>query len=257
MTTTPLAQIILSTPFRALALAAFAVLASCSSGEDNTAAISSTSAAPATTSAEPVTTTTSVDESSTVPADASTETTKDDDSTGESVGSTLVTPCFALATEFELPDTHIAADVSPDEQTCWFITQRPELADSTVIAGELWVSSGGQSFEEFQSFIEEGLAVGQEPDLLPLQVLNTGASGRNLPVTEKLEIDSPNRAVIWFHESDRRDGFTAMSAAVDFPPEEADRTRVIFMWGLVTDTNRELLPDLISAMEFDESFSTR
>lgn len=165
----------------------------------------------------------------------------------------LDTPCLSVE-GLVLPDNYIAADVSPAENQCWFVTQLDGAADVTVIAGELWKSSGGNSFDDFVGFMEMGLSQGQEPDLLPLRLLNTGASGRELPILNRQEIDGPNRATIFTHESDRRDGFQAMSAVVDFDTDRDADTTVIFMWGLVTDTNLELFPELINSMELKTDF---
>jgi len=178
----------------------------------------------------------------------------DDDGGGPGSGSVLSTPCFDTGPELSLPDSYIAADVSPNLDNCLFILQAENLADTTVIAGELWFSSGGNSFDRFVELVEEGLTVGQEPDITALQLLNTGASGRDLPIIDRNELASPNRAVIFTHESDRRDGLTALSAAVDAPAGEDGATRVIYLWGLSNPINDQLIIDLINSIQFNPSF---
>jgi hypothetical protein len=88
---------------------------------------------------------------------------------------------------------------------------------------------------------------------------NSGASGRDLPVLERIELDDPNRAVILVHESDRRHGFTALSAVIDVPSEsDPSVTYVIKLWGLLLpmsrgtpqqSVNHQLAIDLINSME--------
>ena len=163
----------------------------------------------------------------------------------------LDTPCFSVAESVQLPTGYLAADVSVDD-TCMFITQLEGAADTTVIAGELWSSSSGRSFDEFVEFIESGLAVGQEPDILSLQLLNSGPTGRDLPILERTEIPGPNRAVVIRHESDRRDGFEAFSAVVDFDTDRESDTRAFLLWGLVNDENATLIFDLIDGMQMKD-----
>lgn len=171
----------------------------------------------------------------------------------------LVTPCFTTRAELVLPaEDWIAADVSSGGGDCLFVLQKENLADTTVIAGELFLSSAGRTFEEFVDQLEEQLAVGQEPDILALQLLNSGASGRNLQILERIEIAGPNRAVILIHESDRRGGYNALSAIVDVPTEtDGTITHAIKLWGLLLPTavgppdrspNYELVTDLINSM---------
>ena len=176
----------------------------------------------------------------------------------------LTTRCFTTGPELALPTERewIAADVSSEGgDDCLFILQAENLADTTVIAGELYTSSAGRTFDEFVAQVEEGLAVGQEPDILALQLLNTGASGRDLPVLERIEPDGPNRAVILVHESDRRDGFVALSAVIDVPTESVtESTHAIVVWGLLLppsigrpdqSPNYQLAIDLINSMEIE------
>lgn len=172
--------------------------------------------------------------------------------------SALETPCFTTGPELVLPEDWIAADVSTGPDECLFVLQAEGRADTTVIAGELYLSSAGRSFDEFVSQVEEGLTVGQEPDLLALQILNTGATGRTLPVVERIEFEEPNRAVVLIHESDRRDGFMALSAVVDVPTESNPAvTHAILLWGLLLppviddyqqSVNYPLITDLINSM---------
>ena len=135
------------------------------------------------------------------------------------------------------------------------------MADTTVIAGELFASSGGRTFDEFAEQMEEELAVGQEPDILALQRLNSGASGRDLPILERIELDEPNRALILIHESDRRDGYAALSAVVEVSATtEGGPTFAIKIWGLLLpltvgdpegSPNYRLAIDLINAMQIE------
>ncbi|MGF1595515.1 MAG: hypothetical protein ACFCVK_01055 [Acidimicrobiales bacterium] len=153
------------------------------------------------------------------------------DPVGEAV---LVTPCFSTGPELVLPDEWLATDVSPDDDQCLFVIQQDQLADTTVIAGELFVSSGGRSFDDFVVQVEDELAVGQEPDILALQLLNSGASGRDLPILERIDVEEPNRAVVFVHESDRRDGFVALSAVIDVPTEFGPAvTHAIVVWAVL------------------------
>lgn len=175
----------------------------------------------------------------------------------------LLTPCFVTGPELVLPQDWdwIAADVSSGNGDCLFVLQQKDRADTTVIAGELFLSSAGRSFDEFVSQLEEGLAVGQEPDILALQLLNSGATGRNLSILERIELDEPNRAVILVHESDRRGGYVALSAVVDVPTESDQTvTHAIKLWGLLLppdlgeprqSPNYQLAIDLINSMRID------
>ncbi len=173
----------------------------------------------------------------------------------------LATPCFVVSPEFTLPPDWIAADVSTSAEECLFVLQRENMADTTVIAGELFTSSSGRTFDEFVEQMEEELTLGQEPDILALQNLNTGASGRPLPILERISLDQPNRAEILVHESDRRDGYIALSAVVDVPAKaEGGATFAIKIWGLLLplsdgapddSPNYQLALDLINAMQIE------
>lgn len=172
----------------------------------------------------------------------------------------LVTPCFTTGPELVLPDNWIAADVSAGDDTCLFVLQAENLADTTAIAGELFVDRSGRPFEDAEGQLELELAAGQEPDILALQLLNTGASGRDLPILERIELEAPNRAVILVHESDRRDGFFALSAVIEVPSEsDPSVTWVMRLWGLLLpmshgtpeqSINYQLTIDLINSMQF-------
>ena len=132
-----------------------------------------------------------------------------------------------------------------------FITQREGFADISVIAGELWSSGSGNSFDEFVSFVEDGLAEGREPDILALQVMNSGPSGRALPIIDRLDIEGPNRATLFVHESDRRDGFMAISGVIDFNASRAENTEAFLVWALVDEQNASIIVDLIDSMQMD------
>jgi hypothetical protein len=170
----------------------------------------------------------------------------------------LETPCLEVGSDVELPENWLAADVSSGE-LCLFVFQHEGLADTTAIAGELFISSSGAPFEKHVADLEEGLRIGQEPDLLSLQRLNSGASGRDLPILERLDFDEPNRAVAFVHESDRRDGFIAISAVVEAPTRSDGVTQVLKMWGLLLPPSRgdyqnspnyPLFADIIENLEF-------
>lgn len=166
-----------------------------------------------------------------------------------STGAVLTTPCFTTGPGFTLPVGYVAADVSA-ARTCEFVLQAEGQADTTVIAGELYASSSGRTFEQFVALVETGLHQGQEPDILALQLLNTGPSGRDLPVLDRRQLSAPNRAVIITHESDRRSGLVAFSAVVDVPnPAGTPPTHAIVLWGLRTEENDQLIVDLIDSMQ--------
>lgn len=161
----------------------------------------------------------------------------------------LTTPCFTTGPGLTLPVGYVAADVSAP-RTCEFVLQAEGLADTTVIAGELYASSSGRTFEQFVELVETGLHQGQEPDILALQLLNTGPSGRDLPVLDRRQLSAPNRATIITHESDRRSGLVAFSAVVDVPNSAGTPpTHAIILWGLQTEDNDQLIVDLIESMQ--------
>lgn len=162
----------------------------------------------------------------------------------------LTTPCFETTPGLSLPDDYFAADVSRSDDACLFVLQAEGLADTTAIAGELYFSSSGRTFEEFVEQMEENLAVGKEADILALQLLNTGQTGRLLEIVERREFDSPNRAVVFTHDSDRRRGIPGLSAVVDAPPDSQGQTRAIIIWGFWTKDNDKLIVDLINSIEF-------
>lgn len=238
-------------------------LAACSGGEPGTrpaagdTQVVTTVATSADTASQDITPEDTATEEIT-PEDTAPEDTAPNDQVPEP---TLVTPCFTAGPELALPDRWIAADVSTGNGSCLFVLQEEDLADTTVIAGELFLSSAGRSFEEFVAQVEDGLTIGQEPDILALQLLNSGASGRNLPILERIELDGPNRAVILIHESDRRDGFTALSAVVDVPTEsDPSLGHAIQIWGLLLpisvgepadSINYPLIVDLINSMRIE------
>ncbi len=170
------------------------------------------------------------------------------------VEAVLETPCFTTAgSDLVLPEGYIAADVSRQAQ-CMFVTQLEGAADRTVIAGELWRSSVGDSYEEFVAFVEQGLSQGREPDIQALQILNSPGSGRDLPIIDRVEIDGPNRATIFLHESDRL-GQRALSAVVDFDTAGDENTRAFLLWGRADDSiNPQLIVDLINSMNMNLSY---
>lgn len=172
----------------------------------------------------------------------------------------LSTECFVSGPGLVLPDNWIASDV-PGAGACTFVLQQESRADTTAIAGELFASSSGRSFEAFVEDVEARLAVGQEPDLPVLQLLNSGASGRDLPIIERIELEGPNRATILVHESDRRGGWSAFSAVVDTPlPAGSTATYAFVLWGMLLPLddwepsqaiNYPLIQDLINSMQID------
>ena len=134
---------------RCIALAAGLLIAACSSNSASTAAIEGEV----------------VGDQSALPSATESSTTA-----VEVLKPVLETPCLELNASLVLPPTYIAADVCPTRDTCLFILQAEGLADTSVIAAELFVSSGGRSFDEFAAMIPEGLSRGQEPDLTLIHI---------------------------------------------------------------------------------------
>jgi len=173
------------------------------------------------------------------------------DERSDSKDAVLQTSCFETSEDFVLPnETFIASDLS-GTSSCSFVTQVENQADTTAIAGELFFSSGGKTFEEQVALVEKNLSLGQEPDILVLGLLNTGASGRDLPIIEVQNLDGPNKATIIKHESDRRDGFVGLSAVVEVETKAGEPTQAIIMWGISNQVNDKLIVDLINSMQIN------
>lgn len=175
-----------------------------------------------------------------------------DEPADQSSAPVLTTPCFFTGPELVLPDSYIAADVTgaSDGTNCLFILQAEGLADTTVIAGERFISSSGLGFEGAVQLLEDGLSIGREPDILALQRMNTRPTGRELTVIGRIDLTAPNQATIFKHVSDRRNNFIALSGVVAAPANDDGSTSAVLLWGLSNEINDQLIIDLVTSMVF-------
>lgn len=157
----------------------------------------------------------------------------------------LETTCF-YTSPFVIPPEWEFLNAS-DGDNCDFALQGP-FADVAVIGGEMWRSSSGQSFDETVATVRSNLEAGTEPDIQILGLLNSGPSGVPLEITSEEQIDSAQPAVLFTHDSERRDGFVAYSAVVEVPAPSDGSTMFILMWSVLPPDQPDLMRQLIESM---------
>lgn len=164
--------------------------------------------------------------------------------TADGVARPLDTSCFDT-TPFVLPDGWEFLDASSAE-TCDFAWQGP-WADSEAIAGELWKSSSGRSFDEFVDQVRSDIESGTELDIKILGLLNSGPSGEPLEILSEREIAAPQRTVLFTHTSARRDG-AVQSAVIEAPPAADGTTAVILIWAGLPESSFDVFETLLPTM---------